>query len=424
MGILTVLRDALWGMPTVVLLSAFGLYFTYRLGFFNPFNLLKAFGKTFFSLKQSRGGGISSLAALSTALGGTVGVGSISGVALSIALGGAGSIFWMWVCSFLGMGLKYAEVALAHRRRVLTDRGFSGGAMYCLRAMGKPRLAFAFALLTVGMASCGGSIVQAGAISSAMEGVFKSRVLSALCVGAASLGVVSGGKKWITRFNTFALPAVSLAFTAACLFILAANANALPGALARIFGEAFGVRQAAGGISGALMLRVGCTRGTFSHEAGMGSSPLSYSASAETSSHVQGLWGVTEVFIDSFVVSTLVALSLLCMGVDSVNEVFSISFGRWGSVFYAVAISVFAFAAIVSWGFYGEEALFYLCPKGKSVFTVFKLSVAFFAFAGALMSEQAAFAGADIWGAFMLFPNLYLLFKSRSDIIELAKQNG
>jgi len=424
MEILTLVRDALWGMPTVILLSAFGLYFTYRLGFFNPFKLLKAFGKTFFSLKGSGGGGISSLAALSTALGGTVGVGSISGIALSIALGGAGSIFWMWVCSFLGMGLKYAEVALAHNRRVLTDSGFSGGAMYCLRAMGKPRSAFLFALLTVGMASCGGSIVQAGAISAALEGTFKSKVLSALCVGAASLAVVSGGKKWITKFNTLALPTVSLLFVGTCLLVLIRNIGALPDAFARIFGEAFGVRQAAGGISGAMMIRVGCTRGTFSHEAGMGSSPLSYSASSETSSHVQGLWGVTEVFIDSFVVSTLVALSLLCMGADSVNAVFTLSFGAWGGVFYAVAISIFAFAAIVSWGFYGEEALFYLCPKGKAVFTLFKISVAFFAFIGALMSEQSAFAGADIWGALMLFPNLYLLFKSRSDIIALAKQKG
>ncbi len=424
MQFLTHIRDALWGMPTVVLLSLSGLYFTYRAGFFNPLKLFKALASPFLSLKSSNGGGISSLAALSTALGGTVGVGSISGVALSIAVGGAGSIFWMWVCSFLAIGLKYGEVALAHSRRVYTERGYAGGAMYCLKAMGKPRLAALFALLTVGMASCGGSMVQAEAISTALMGVFNSRALAALCVGTASLLVVSGGKRWITRFNTLALPAVSLLFTAMLLLVIVRNIEALPSAFADIFGQAFGLRQAAGGIGGAVMLRVGCTRGTFSHEAGMGSSPLSYSASAETNSHIQGLWGVTEVFIDSFVVSTLVALSLLCMGVDSVDAVFSLSFGAFGSVFYPVSVGVFAFAAVVSWGFYGEEALYYLCPGSKKAVALFRLSLAFFAFTGAMMSRQGAFAGADIWGALMLFPNLYLLFKSRSDIIALAKQNG
>lgn len=421
MQFLVTIRDALWGMPTVLLLSAFGLYFTVRLGFFKPSALVGAFRHTFFSLKSGNGGGISSLAALSTALGGTVGVGSISGVALSISLGGAGSIFWMWVCSFLGMGLKYAEVALAHSRRVMTAGGPSGGAMYCLKAMGKRRLALLFAFLTVMAAACGGSLVQAGAISEVLDSGFNSKTLCATIVAAATFLVICGGRSFITKFNTLALPSVSILFTALCLIVLARNIGSLPNAFARIFGEAFGFRQAVGGISGAVMIRVGCTRGTFSNEAGMGSSPLSYSAGAETSSHVQGLWGVTEVFIDSFIVSTLVALSLLCTGADSAAEIFTLSFGSVGGVFYTVAIVVFAFAAIVSWCFYGEEALYFLRPKGKKVFGVFRLSVACCAFAGALMSEGGAFAAADIWGAMMLFPNLYLLFKSRSDIIALAK---
>lgn len=421
MGFLITFRELLWGMPTVVLLSAFGLYFTVRLRFYKINTLMGAFGRTFFSLKKGKNGGISSMAALSTALGGTVGVGSISGVALSISLGGAGSIFWMWVCSFLGMGLKYAEVAIAHRHRVVTARGPTGGAMYCLRAMGKPWLGVLFALLTVFAAVCGGSLVQAGAISDTMGQYFKSDILCALCVGAATLLVVCGGRSYITRFNTVALPAVSVLFTVLSLIVLVQNFRALPDAFARIFGEAFGYRQAVGGVSAAIMMRVGCARGTFSNEAGMGSSPLSYSAGAETDSHVQGLWGVTEVFIDSFVVSTLVALGLLCTGASSVFSVFTMNFGAVGGVFYVVSIVVFAFAAVVSWCFYGEEALYFLCPDGKKVFGFFRFCVALCSFAGALMTQGDAFAAADIWGALMLFPNLYLLFKTRSEIIELAK---
>jgi len=421
MDAFTKVRDALWGMPTVILLSAFGFYFTLRLGFFNPKKIIDAFRETFFSLKKGKDGGLSSLAALSTALGGTVGVGSISGVALSITMGGAGSIFWMWVCSLLGIGLKYAEVALAHSRRVMTEKGPSGGAMYCLKAMGKPRLAVLFALLTVMAAACGGSLVQAGAISDVTAPLFGSKALCALTVGMVTLFVVWGGRAFITKFNTVALPAVSVLFTSLCLIALIRSLHALPDAIGRIFGEALGFRQAAGGISGALMMRVGCARGTFSNEAGMGSSPLSYAAGAETNSHVQGLWGVTEVFIDSFVVSTLVALGILCAGADSASALFTLSFGGLGTVLYAVSIVVFAFAAIISWCFYGEEALRFLCPAGKGVFGVFRLGVAFCAFFGTLMTENGVFAAADIWGALMLFPNLYLLYKSRSEIIALAK---
>jgi len=153
----------------------------------------------------------------------------------------------------------------------------------------------------------------------------------------------------------------------------------------------------------------------------MGSSPISYAAAAETNSHTQGLWGVTEVFIDTFVVSTLVALCLLCTGAETAADIFTLSFGSTGGIFYTVAIVVFAFAAIVSWCFYGEEALYYLCPHGGKLHDAFKLAVAGCAFAGAMMTESGAFAAADTWGALMLFPNLYLLYKARREIIELAK---
>ncbi len=423
MQVLIYIRDALWGLPTAGVLVAFGAYFTIRLGFYKPKMLVLAFAKTFFAKqKQSNGGNLSSLAALSTALGGTVGVGSISGVALAISLGGAGSVFWMWLCAFLGIGLKYAEVALAHSRRIQTAHGYTGGAMYCLMQMGKKNLAYLFAVLTVVSAMAGGSVVQAGALAETVGNIISGKLLGAFAVAALTLAVISGGKRYIAGFNTVALPLVSVAYVFLCLSVIIGNLQELPSVFARIFGEAFGIRPAIGGISVAAMLRVGCTRGTFSNEAGMGSSPLSYCAGSEKSPHIQGLWGVTEVVIDSFVVSTLTALCLLCTGCDSVLSVFSNSFGIAGGHFYLVSLGIFAFAAIISWCFYGEQAMRFLFPNGKKVLWVFKLLVAAGAFCGALMSEGGAFAAADIWGVLMLAPNLYLLFKSRSDIVALANE--
>lgn len=422
MHLLTVLSGALWGMPTVALLSAFGLYFTARLGFFNPKRLMGALAKTFFAPpKKGEGGNLSSLSALATALGGTVGVGSISGVALAISIGGAGSIFWMWLCSFLGLGLKYAEIAIAHKHRVITKRGFSGGAMYSLSRLGKPRLAAIFAILTALSAAAGGSVVQAGALSQSVGEYISSKAICALVVALSVALVISGGRRYIAAFNALALPLVSVAFAFLCFAVIIRHYSCILPAIERIVKEAFGIKQAAGGIGVGFMMRVGCARGTFSNEAGMGSSPISYCAGSEDCSHIQGLWGVGEVMIDSFVVSTLTALCILCTGADTVIDVFSQSYGASGKAFYLVAISVFAFAAIVSWCFYGEEAMYYLAPKGGVPIWIFKLCVVCGAFAGSLMTEGKTFAVADIWGALMLMPNLYLLFKTRREIIELAK---
>ncbi len=418
------IRDALWGTPTLVLLLAFGAYFTVKLRLWKPNTILNAFKSTFFSgAKKGNGNNLSSMAALATALGGTVGVGSISGVALAISLGGAGSIFWMWICSFLGMGLKYAEVALIHRRRKSTPRGFAGGAMYCLRDMGCGKLAVFFALVCVVSAFAGGSVVQAKAISDVIALGVPTPITRATIIGVAALLAVWGGRKSIAKVNTLALPLVSALFIIGAFGIIALHIKDVPLALGRIFKEAFGVRQAVGGIGAATVISVGCTRGTFSHEAGMGSSPISYAAATETDSHTQGLWGITEVFIDSFIVSTLTALCILCTQIPTVDGAFITCYGALGGAVYGVALIIFAFAAIISWCFYGEEALAFLLPNKKVPHYIFKILVAIGATVGALLTEGAAFALADIWSVFMLLPNIFLLYKSRSDIVALAKQN-
>lgn len=421
----TGIRDALWGAHAVFVLLAFGVYFTVRLKLYRPSFLFYAFGSTFFKGgNKGNGGNISSFSALSTALGGTVGVGSISGVALAISVGGAGSIFWMWLCSFLGMGLKYAEVAVAHSKRRITPRGYAGGAMYCLESLGYKKCAYVFAVLCAISAFAGGSVVQAGAVSGVMSEVISSARLRAVIIGAVTLLIISGGRKRIAKVNAVALPIASGAFILAALGVLIAHIENIPEAIAMIFEEALGLRSAAGGISGAAMIRVGCTRGTFSHEAGMGSAPISYAASVEENSNTQGLWGVTEVFIDSFVVSTLTALCLLCTDTTEPQAFFGNCYGDWGLVLYSAALGIFAIAAIISWCFYGEEAVAFISHGSNGGFGIFRCLVAFGAAAGALLNESNAFAAADIWGALMLFPNLFLLYKTRSDIIALAKQKG
>ncbi len=412
------LSEALWGVPTLIILAAFGIYFTYKCSFFKPSAVVSCFKETFFATPKD-GNGISSFSALATALGGTVGVGSIGGVALAISVGGAGSIFWMWLCSIFGFGLKYAEVALSHSRRVYIDGAPTGGTMYCLRSMGYRKIAALYAVLCIGSAVLGGNAVQTQAISALYSPFTDRRIVACLITLAVALAVF-GGKRRIVTVNTVILPLLTFVFIFFSLAVIIRFRAMLPEAFARIFSEAFGFRQAAGGVSAALMIRTGCARGTFSTEAGMGSAAISYCACAEDDSHRQGLWGVTEVFIDSFVVSTLTALCILCTGVDSAADMFVPLFGNVGRGFYAVALTAFAFAAVISWCFYGEEALRFFTLRRGAIY-VFRAAVVAACFGAAMLTEGSVFALADIWGALMLYPNLFMLFKARSDIFEMAK---
>ncbi len=346
-------------------------------------------------------------------------MGSIGGMALAISVGGAGSVFWMWVCSVFGFGLKYAEVALAHSRRVYRKGFPTGGTMYCLRSMGYKKTACFYAVACILAAVAGGNAVQSQAAAALYSSVFDKRTV-ALVIALFVAFAVCGGKKRIAAFNTVMLPILTFAFIFFSLAVLIRFRAELSEALGRIFGEALGFRQAASGAGGALMIRTGCARGTFSTEAGMGSAAISYCASDEKSSHTQGLWGVTEVFIDSFVVSTLTALCILCVDARDASLMFVPMFGVVGAVFYKAAVSVFAFAAVISWCFYGEEALLFLTRRRWAIYAFRAASVAS-CFCFAMLDEGSVFALADIWGALMLYPNLFMLFKARSDIFEMAK---
>ena len=425
MEIIRALSSLIWGIPTVILLLSFGIYFGIKLRRSKILSVPYVYKNTFGTLgttAKSKGGGLSPLSALATALGGTVGVGSITGVALSIKLGGAGSVFWIWVCSIIGIFLKYAEVFLAHHRRKRLNDHLIGGAMLCLSDLGFKRTAGIFSAFCV-FASFGNATVQSNAVSKSLTALGLQPKISALLIASCILFITLGGREKIARFNSMAVPFFSISFILVCFVILLINIKAFPKALLRIVTEAFGIREAGSGITAGLFLnalKVGTVRGTFSHEAGMGSSAIAHASSSETNSHVQGLWGATEVFIDSFIVSTLTAFCILSSGFDDVGRMFESFFGTVGQIYFTCAIAVFALAAIISWVYYGETAL--LASKSKKLLIKsFCIITALAVFLGALSDTNVVFIIADLFNGLMIFPNLFLLYKLRSEIVCAGK---
>lgn len=412
------IKNVVWGMPTALTVLAFGVYFTFKSGLYRPRVLIRSLGSVFSSSGSGNKGGVAPFAAVATALGGTVGVGSIIGVGYGIAVGGPGSVFWMWVCSFFGMGLKYAEVSAALPAR---DAGFGadrGGAPYRLRRLGKKRLAALFCAACILCSFGTGNVAQAGAAAKLLGSAGAPPWMVSAACGAAVALAVSGGAKRVASLNAVAVPAASAVYLILCAAALVINLDAVPQAFLSVFRSAFGVNAAVGGFSGAALsaaLREGVARSVFSNEAGMGSSPLAIASAAGDPSRVRS-FGVFEVFFDSFVVSTLTALALLAGGYSDVSSAFVSSFGKAGGTAFVVLTVLFAFASVIAWYFYGESCLVCLFGEKRLPVAVYRVLFTAVAAAAAAFPLEALIGVSDVFNALMMIPNLCLLFICRNEI--------
>ncbi len=416
--ILSQLKTIIWGMPTLALLVSLGVYFTIKSGFYRKKAIKKTITDTLGSLKIKSKGEISPFAAVATALGGTVGIGSIVGIGHAVAVGGAGSIFWMWVCSFFGMGLKYAEVRIALNRRTVTKQGSFGGAPFRLGEMGYKKTAIVFCLLCLSVSVFTGNLTQTGVIYDFFESLNISNDYSAfLCLLIIGFALF-GGRKRIAAINTFIVPAFSAVYLLCALCIIILNCKSLGTAITAVFSQAFGFSAISGGFSGAVLahvIREGFARSLFSNEAGMGSSPLAH-ATGNTSPAVQGEWGIFEIFFDTFIVSTATAICLLTSNETSVSAMFLSTFGRLGLYLFGILAAVFAFASVISWCYYGECCIAYMFKSTKIPSIAYRISFAAVTLLGGFISNTALWEIADILNALMMFPNLFLLFKCRNEI--------
>lgn len=382
-----------WGLP--LLLLGVGTVYLFALRAFpylHPFRTLRL---------ALRGDARSSLRALSLALGGTLGVGNITGVALALAAGGAGALFWMWVSAAVAMFLKYGEIVLAFlTRRRGGDGSYEGGAMFYLRRAGGVGrwIAGAFALLCLLCSLSLGAPVQSNAAALAGEEILG---IPPLVTGAALLFftalAVFGGVRRIADFTERIIPFMSVLYLSLSMYAVLAHITQLPSALGRVFTDAFSFSAGAAGAGGFLVsraVRYGVTRGLLSNEAGAGTAPMAH-AVAKNSAVSQGVMGILEVAIDTFVFCTATAIPLLIAfpdgfpshsGVGLVTEAFRRLVGGFSAPLLCVSLFLFAYATVLAWCYYGRRALGYLCPR-RGVRTAFLLVYVLLVGAGALLGE-------------------------------------
>jgi len=380
-GLLDAVYDFVWGPWMLALFLAVGLLFTVRGGFFQFRSVKLWLGGTLRAILgrgSARNTGdkkaMSQFQALCTALAGTIGTGSIVGVATAITAGGPGALFWMWVSALLGMMTSFAEKALGVAYRYKNSRGeWVGGAMiYMERGLGLKWLGLLFSAFCV-LASFGiGNMTQSHSIASALSNNFgMPPLLTGLCVAALLAVVIFGGIKRIASVTEKLVPLMAGLYIIGGLAVIAVNAERLPGAFTSIITGAFDLRAASGGILGSVMARAaryGISRGVFSNEAGLGSSVMAHAASNAREPVEQGMWGVFEVFVDTIVVCTITALCILVSGVpyesglagvELTTAAFATVFSSGAGLFLPVSIIFFAFATLLVWSYYGQRGMAY-----------------------------------------------------------------
>lgn len=453
--ILVRIDDIVWGVPIIVLIMGTGIYLTIRLGVLQFRKLPKAL-KYMVKNETDGVGEVSSFGALCTAMAATIGTGNIVGVATAVIAGGPGALFWMVIAACFGMATKYSEGLLAVKFRVEKENGrFLGGPFYYIEnGMGRKwkwlAKLFAFFACAAGLLGIG-TITQVNGIASASKNFFDPNnehmvqifgndyswavVITAIVVAAVTALVVIGGIQRIASVTTIVVPFMAIMYVVVCVSILIYNAEAIPHALNEVLAGAFGLRAAAGGALGALMIAMqkGVARGIFSNESGLGSAPIA-AAAAQTKEPVrQGLVSMTGTFIDTVIICTMTGLTIMVTGaydfsiangLDGV-DVTAVAFGNglpWapqvGSAILMLALAFFAFTTILGWDYYAERSLEYLSGGNMKAVKVYRWLYILAVLIGPFLTVSAVWTIADIFNACMAAPNLIALLALSGVIVK------
>lgn len=420
------LVNFLWGLPIIVIILGTGFYFTFKTGFFQVFHLKHIFSETIYKIikkgNKAEGDGkglITPFEAVATAIGGSVGVGNIGGVATAMAVGGPGSLFWLWIAAFVGMILKMAEVSLGVYYREKDEKGdpYGGPTYYMEKGLGEEKghkwWLIPAAIFGGGIFSTFFITVQNYTVSEAVSAAFGIKIIYASIIYiVCNYILIIGGIKSLGKLAGKIVPFMCVFYVGAALYIIAINIGNLPATLGLVFKGAFTGTAAAGGFAGAAfsqVMRIGMARSVFSNEAGWGSSPMIH-ASAQTAHPIkQGLWGAFEVFIDTIVVCTLTCLVIIITGVWSSGatgatltlNAFATGMGSASKIFIATGIFLFGVTTSSGWYAYYEIILRHLMkssPKLKDgILKFYKIFYPVPGFVMVVMATTIGMPGSTVW---------------------------
>lgn len=419
----------------VLLLIPTGIFFTVRTKFM-PIRkfpqMVKALGD-----KSPDKSSLSTFQTLIVSTATRVGMGNLVGVVAAVSIGGAGSVFWMWVSAFLGASTAYAEGTLAqlHKKECPLYGGYHGGPAYYIhdfveqkrkKKIKKSVLAVLFAISGL-ICWCGISQVISNSVTSAFENAFNIPPIYTTIILVAISAVIVLRKNATVKTLDVIVPIMAVVYFAVTIFIMVKNYKLIPSVFERIFQEAFGIRQIAGGGFGAVLMN-GIKRGLFSNEAGSGSAPCAAAAAQGKKPETVGMVQALGVLIDTVVICTCTAMIILLVpqditsslqGMELLQTAMNYHLGPGGTYFIAIILFLFSFSTFLGILFYARSNVSYLCSNNWWSQTLYKVIALVMLFIGGLQAYTIVWDLGDVGIGLMTIINLIVLIPMSGEAIKL-----
>lgn len=443
-SVVTGLNDIVWGPPLIILALLSGIYYSITTRFVQ----IRQFREMLRLLLKGKSSkkGVSSFQAFAIAISGRVGTGNIAGVATAIALGGPGSIFWMWVIAFLGSASAYIEATLGQIYKEVKDGEYRGGpAFYIEKGLGKKWYAYIFAIATILSTGLFLPGVQSKSIAQGIDQAFD---ISQVVVGGVIVFflaiIIIGGVKRIGKVSEIVVPFMAIAYVLVAIVIIGLNITEVPHMIVLIVKSAFGAEPAFGGIVG-MAIAMGVKRGIYSNEAGQGTAPHAAAAAEVSHPAKQGLVQAFSVYVDTLLVCTATAFMILFTGqynvigpdgVFIVENLPGVEIGPeytqfavahqlpgFGKIFVAISLTFFAFTTIMAYYYIAETNVAYIEGKKDRKWMIWALRVLILGatFFGTMRSAELAWMMGDIGVGIMAWLNLVAIFLLRKPALKALR---
>ena len=422
------------GIPLlVILLIPTGIFFTIRTKFMPIRKLptmIRALGE-----KNDDKKSLSTFQTLIVSTATRVGMGNLVGVVAAISVGGAGAVFWMWVSAFLGASTAYAEGTLAqlHKKKDPLYGGYHGGPAYYIhdyvekkrkKKIKKSFIAILFAMFGL-ICWCGISQVISNSVTSAFKNAFSIPPIYTTVILVIISSLIVLRKDATVKVLDVIVPIMAVIYFVVTIFIIIKNISLMPGVFERIFEEAFGIKQVAGGGFGAVLMN-GIKRGLFSNEAGSGSAPCAAAAADGKRPETVGMVQSLGVLIDTIVICTCTAMIMLLapesvtkgkQGMDLLQSAMNYHLGSFGTIFVAVILFLFSFSTFIL--FYARSNVAYLCGNNWWSQTLYKIIALIMLFIGGLQAYTIVWDLGDVGIGLMTIINLIILIPMSKEAISL-----
>ena len=421
------IADFIWGDWLVFLIVITGIHYTILTKGIQFRKFKYILKKTFLEKKESSSDKITSIQALTAALGSCIGNGNIVGVATAVMFGGPGALFWMWVAALIGMAVKYGEISLGMKyREKKADGEYNGGPMYYIsKGLNMKFLGILYAVLLL-IQNSGGTLIQGNVIKDILHDFFSFTPVMTSIAAVTFIGfVIAGGFKRLVKTMDKLVPFMTLFYFIMGFIILGVNIDKIPALFKLIFTSAFTLPSAAGGALGFSIkhgLRYGISRGIYSNEAGEGTAAIFYSKITEEEYKDHGLYGIMEVFIDTMIVCSISGLAALLYIDYSVSDLTptQVMIGSFESVhhsfkyFLGVSMLLFGATSILGQWVLGKESFQYITDsftKQKNYVPLYNIIFLVILCFAPHFSFKTVWYIQDIALGILILPNLFALNK-------------